>query len=230
MILSDVLKRLTGRDYGRISFSDLGYLLQKGGGSFLRGAIWSLMRMRRPSGLMLGRGIKFIDASRLTLGRGVSLGHYSYLDCSAAQGVVLGNSVTIREFGWLQCRSGLNPGSGRVRIGDGTYIGPFSVLGAGGSLEIGDRCQIGARFTVSAESHTKDENDSFVGGAVTRKGVVIGRECWIGNNVCVLDGVHIGDRCVIGAGSVVTRDIPADSTAYGTPARVRVPAAVTPIA
>jgi acetyltransferase-like isoleucine patch superfamily enzyme len=216
-----ILRLLSGREYRNVSISDLGYLLQKGGGSFLRGILWSLVRLRRPRGLMLGRNVKLIGAGRLFLGRGVSLGRNSYFECSSDQGVTLGNGVTIREYAWLQCRSGLNAAAGKVSIGEGSYIGPFAVLGAGGDVVIGPRCQIGARFTVSAESHERDERNTFVQGKVSRRGIEIGSECWIGNNVCVLDGVRIGARCVIGAGSVVTRDVPGGSTAYGVPARVR---------
>ena len=50
--------------------------------------------------------------------------------------------------------------------------------------------------------------------------MTIGNDVWIGGNVTVLPGVTIGDRAVIGAGSVVTEDIPADSVAVGAPAKV----------
>ena len=52
------------------------------------------------------------------------------------------------------------------------------------------------------------------------KPVTIGNDCWFGANVVVCPGVMIGDNCVIGAGSVVTRDIPANSFAAGVPAKV----------
>ena len=52
------------------------------------------------------------------------------------------------------------------------------------------------------------------------KPVKIGNDCWFGANVTVCPGVTIGDNCVIGAGSVVTRDIPANSFAAGVPCKV----------
>ena len=52
------------------------------------------------------------------------------------------------------------------------------------------------------------------------KPVTIGNDCWIASNVVICAGVTIGDNCVIGAGSVVTRDIPSNSLAAGNPCRV----------
>ena len=51
-------------------------------------------------------------------------------------------------------------------------------------------------------------------------GIFIGNNVWIGANCCILPNVHIGDNCVIGAGSVVTKDIPSNSVAAGNPAKV----------
>jgi acetyltransferase-like isoleucine patch superfamily enzyme len=214
-----ILRRLTGRAYA-INRQDFVYLLQKGGRPVLRGIIWSAVRLRRPNGLMLGRGIEFVLPGKLVLGRGVSIGSYGYLDCSAVHGIVLEDRVTLRERIWVQCRSGLNVPAEGIVIGAGSYIGPNAVIGAGGAVAIGKGVQIGAGFTLSAESHVADDSGSFTSGHVSRRGIRIGDRCWFGNNVTVLDGVTIGDDCVIGAGAVVTRSIPSSSVAFGTPARV----------
>ena len=52
------------------------------------------------------------------------------------------------------------------------------------------------------------------------KPITIGNDCWIGGNAIICPGVSIGDGCTVGAGSVVTKDIPANSLAVGNPARV----------
>ena len=55
----------------------------------------------------------------------------------------------------------------------------------------------------------------------TSLAVTIGDDCWLGGNVVVCPGVKIGNRCIIAAGSVVTRDIPDDSLAAGNPAIIK---------
>ena len=55
---------------------------------------------------------------------------------------------------------------------------------------------------------------------VSKGEVVIGNNVWIGDKVSIMSGVHIGDGCIIGANSVVTRDMPANSLIVGSPARV----------
>lgn len=218
-MIAGLIRTLTGRSYA-IEASDIGYLWAKGGMPFLRGLGWSLVRFRRPSGLLLGPGIQFVQSGRLTLGRGVAIGAYGYVDCAARDGVVLSDRVTLRERVWIQSRSGLNQRAVTLRIGTRSYIGPNAVIGLGGPVLIGEGVQIGAGLTITAESHEAGPDGSFVSGAVSRKGVTIGDRCWLGNNVSILDGVTIGEGSVIGAGAIVTRSIPPWSVAMGAPARV----------
>jgi acetyltransferase-like isoleucine patch superfamily enzyme len=220
LMLAMLIRKLTGRSYD-IRPGDIGYLLAKGGWPIARGIVWSLLRLRRPNGLLLGPHISFVMSRRLHAGRGASIGGYSYIDCSADHGIVLADRVTIRERAWIQGRSGLNQPADGLWIGAGSYIGPNAVLGIGGPIRIGTGVQVGAGFTISAESHVADADNSYVSGHVDRRGVSVGDRCWIGNNVSVLDGVEIGEGCVIGAGSVVTRSLPPFSLAFGAPAVVR---------
>ncbi len=95
-------------------------------------------------------------------------------------------------------------------------------------VTIGDYCNFGPNVTIVTPMHPMrgDERRGVVGSdGVERflcyaRPVVIGDDCWFGANVVVCPGVTIGEGCVIGAGSVVTRDIPPNSFAAGVPARV----------
>lgn len=53
----------------------------------------------------------------------------------------------------------------------------------------------------------------------TRKGIEIGKDCWIGANATILDGVKIGDGCIVAAGAVVNRDVPSYTIVGGVPAK-----------
>ena len=112
-----------------------------------------------------------------------------------------------------------NPGN-YIKIGDNTYIGPRSYIGAGGAIIIGKKCQIGANVSFIAESHNFKNAEEIFKQQTSRKGITIGDDCWIGNNVVVLDGVNIGSGCVVGASAVVTKSLPDNSVAVGVPARI----------
>lgn len=115
------------------------------------------------------------------------------------------------------------------RIGELSSIGTNSKIN---HTEIGKFCAISWNVTLNAISHPI-ENLSIsafpyvpnIGGFVTNKNqkykkVIIGNDVWIGANVVVMPGIKIGDGAVIGAGSVVTKDIPKYTIAVGVPARV----------
>lgn len=95
-------------------------------------------------------------------------------------------------------------------------------------VTIGNDCNFGPNVTIVTPCHPMLPEERKLmrdaDGKPTRfcyaKPVTIGSDCWFGCNVTVCPGVHIGDGCVIGAGSVVTKDIPDRSVAVGNPCRV----------
>jgi len=105
---------------------------------------------------------------------------------------------------WLDGRVFLNAGcvildTAPVHIGDGTLIGPA--------------------VQIYCAEHHRDATLRAQGLEIARP-VSIGRDVWIGGSAIILGGVTIGDRAVVGAGAVVTKDVPADATVVGNPARV----------
>ncbi|MCI6004608.1 MAG: sugar O-acetyltransferase [Blautia sp.] len=88
-----------------------------------------------------------------------------------------------------------------------------------GKVVIGDNCQMApnvAIYTAGHPVHPDSRNSAYEYGI----GVAIGNNCWIGGNTVICPGVHIGDNVVIGAGSVVTKDIPDWFIAAGNPCKV----------
>ncbi len=106
-----------------------------------------------------------------------------------------------------------------IRVGRGFFANfGFTVLDEA-LVTIGDNCFIGPNVGIYTACHSTVPQERADGDEWARP-VTIGNDCWIGGHVTILPGVAIGDGCTIGAGSVVTRDIPSGSVAVGNPARV----------
>jgi acetyltransferase-like isoleucine patch superfamily enzyme len=99
-----------------------------------------------------------------------------------------------------------------IDIGDHSYLGPYVCMAGPGSIIIGKNCMIASQTGIYANNHR-----SY---GLSREGITIEDNCWLGSGVKVLDGVTIGRNSVVGAGSVVTKDIPPYSVAVGVPAKV----------
>lgn len=108
-----------------------------------------------------------------------------------------------------------------IKIEEDTFIGPYVCIAGPGNIKIGKGCLIAAHSGLFANNHIFTDLMQYIAKqGITRKGIVIEDDCWLGHRVTVTDGVTIGKGSVIGAGSVVTKDIPPYSVAVGTPAKV----------
>lgn len=115
-------------------------------------------------------------------------------------------------------------------IGDDTFINVNFMLIDDAPVSIGKRCLFGpavqiitAQHPLRASERRTSEEDVVRGSAVWRTmsaPITVGDDVWLGSGVIVLPGVKIGDRSTVGAGSVVTDDVPPDSLALGAPAKV----------
>ncbi len=115
----------------------------------------------------------------------------------------------------------LCPRSGFIKIGKKCSVNPFSVLLGYGGIEIGDHVRIAAHASIIAFNHNFDSlSETIYKQGNNAKGIKIEDDVWIGTSVRILDGVTIGTGSVIGAGSVVTKNIPPYSVAVGVPAKV----------
>jgi acetyltransferase-like isoleucine patch superfamily enzyme len=120
--------------------------------------------------------------------------------------------------------------SGSLSAGADCTINPYAVVR--GLVRLGDGVRIGAHTSVLGFNHTFGDPDVEVfRQPVLSVGITIGNDVWVGSHAVVLDGVTVGDRSVIAAGAIVTKDVPAGAVAGGNPARVlrwRVPPVAPP--
>jgi acetyltransferase-like isoleucine patch superfamily enzyme len=111
-------------------------------------------------------------------------------------------------------------GGDLIEIGDNVYIGPFSIV-AGAKIKIGNDCLIASHVGVYGNNHGfKDPDKPIKKQGSTNQTLIIEEDCWIGTGAKVLDGITIQKGCVVGAGAVVTKDLPPYSIAVGIPAKV----------
>ncbi|MET7686629.1 acyltransferase [Streptomyces sp. NPDC005483] len=108
--------------------------------------------------------------------------------------------------------------TGELTIGSDCTLNPFTTVR--GTVVLGAGVRVGAHTSLLGFNHSMAPDRPVFRQPLTSRGIRVGDDVWIGSNVIVVDGVTIGDHCVIGAGAVVTRDLPAWSVAAGNPARV----------
>lgn len=162
--------------------------------------------------------VEFINTNCIEIGNGVqilrganinAIGHPNN-KISISDGVQIQQGVDIRALN-----------DTHIQIEENTYIGPYVCIAGPGNIKIGKNCLIAAHSGLFANNHNFANPLEYIAKqGISRKGIVIEDDCWLGHNVTITDGVTIGRGCVIGAGSVVTKDIPPYSVAVGTPARV----------
>ena len=167
-----------------------------------------------------------VRVARLNVTPGVQIDSSIYIAASAkiqidTDDCVLGGSVRISKGVIISDGVIIAPYGGSIEIGASAYIGPYCVLYGHGGLTIGRNTAIGAHTVIIPANHGFQQSDRPIHvQALTKEGIMIGEDVWIGAGCKILDGVHIGNSTVIGAGSVVTKDIDAYSVVFGVPARV----------
>jgi acetyltransferase-like isoleucine patch superfamily enzyme len=129
----------------------------------------------------------------------------------------LGDGVLFEPNVWLT-----GAGAARIRIGDGTFLNMGVQVASLELVEIGAHCMFANGCFVTDADHRFDDPEKPVPwqGFTTKGPTRIGDNVWCGANVVITSGVTVGERCVIGANSVVNRDLPAFSIAVGAPAKV----------
>lgn len=135
--------------------------------------------------------------------------------------ISIGNNVYIAPKSWLAALPLTGENKCNLIIGDGTNIGHFNHIYATKSIIIGTKVLTADKVYISDNLHSYENiNIPIIDQPIKQISTVeIGDGTWLGENVCVI-GANVGKNCVVGANSVVTKDIPDYCVAVGTPARI----------
>jgi acetyltransferase-like isoleucine patch superfamily enzyme len=154
-----------------------------------------------------GRAVK-IDASSRVSWRSV-------ISTCGGGSISIGKNCEIHPFAMIMTYGG------DIVIGDDCSVNPFAIVYGHGGVRIGDRVRIAAHAVIIPANHNAPAAGTPLNkSGLSTRGIIIGDDVWIGSGARILDGVRIDSNAVIGAGSVVTRPVPAHVTVAGVPARV----------
>ena len=155
-------------------------------------------------------------------GENVKIARNCYIDALSLNGISFGSAVSIQKNVSIECTGSIKDIGVGLLLGNNVGIGSNSFLGCAGGVEIGDDTIIGNFVSFHSENHNFEElNIPTRLQGVNREGIIIGKNCWIGAKVTILDGTVVGDDCVIAAGAVLTGKNYGDRVVIaGVPARV----------
>ena len=172
-----------------------------------------------PNALVIAAGgIEMGSGTRVAGGATIaakSLGWNDKLDSNPNGSIRLGQRCTVHRGAILASYGG------KIDLGKEVSVNPGTILYGHGNLCIGERTRIAANTVIIPANHVfADPNRPIKEQGLTREGISIGRDVWIGTGVTVLDGVTVGDGAVLGAGCVVTKNVKSGEIVAGIPARL----------
>lgn len=153
--------------------------------------------------------------------------HYRMIHLCGEKYMRIGNMTDIHEGATLTAWDNINgvQFSPKISIGNNCNIGAYSHITACNKIVIGDNLLTGLNVTITDNQHGEFIEEQLSMPPINRpllsKGpVIIGSNVWIGSNACIMPNVKIGNGVVVGANSVVTKDIPDNCMVAGCPAKI----------
>ena len=200
-------------------------------GSYLLGLIISriVMKMR---GLLsfikandipfIGRSVTLKARSKIKAGKSLSIGNHCSIDALSVEGITFGNNVSIGNDTKIECTGNIQHLGKGLHVGNNVGLGSDNFYGCAGAISIDDDTIVGNFVSFHSENHIFTELEKPIRlQGVSHQGISIGKNCWIGAKVTILDGATIEDGCIIAAGAVVLAGIYKQNGIFGgVPARL----------
>lgn len=184
---------------------------------------YGIIRFRTCKKIFVSPSAKIICSSKIKFGRNLNIGYGCYINALSKNGLICGENVSIGYHTYIALTGSLHNLADKMVIGNNVGLGTHGCYGVGvGKLEIGDNTICGNYVSIHPENHITERLDIPIRlqGVKSNGGVKIGKNCWIGAKVTILDGTEIGDGCIIAAGAVVKGKFPNNSIIGGVPAKI----------
>jgi acetyltransferase-like isoleucine patch superfamily enzyme len=172
--------------------------------------------------ILIGVNSKLYCKSLIKFGGTIHIDRNCIINALSSEGIVFGRNVSIGKFTTIECSGSLkNIGKGLI-VGKNVGMGTHGFFGCAGGVTIGNDTIFGNYVSLHSENHIIDNLEIPIRlQGVTRQGIIIGNNCWIGAKVTILDGANIGDGCIVAAGAVVTKGCyESNSIIGGVPAKI----------
>lgn len=186
-------------------------------GLFLRSKFYPLLLGRSGKNVTFGTGVVLRHPKKIHIGSNVVIDDGCVLDAKGTdnQGIVIGSGVFIGRNTIINCKNG------DIFLGDGVNISSNCTIFSASEVRVGDDYLMAAySYLVGGTHHADDPTIPVLHQKRSSKGIQLGSGGWLGAHVTVFDGVRIGKNVVIGAGSVVHRNIPDYAVAAGNPVTI----------
>lgn len=170
----------------------------------------------------IGKRSTVLASHLIKLEKNLMIADDCHIDALSKEGIVLGNNVSIQKRVVIECSGSLRHLGKGLKIGNNVGIGSNTFLGCAGGIEIGDNTIFGNYISLHSENHNFDKLEIPIRlQGVNHKGIKIGKDCWIGAKVTILDGTVVGDGCIVAAGAVLNgKEYPSNSIIGGIPAKI----------
>ncbi len=185
-------------------------------GYWLRQKFYRYILGSSGKGIIIGRNVTIRGGMKIDIGSHVAIDDNVVLDARGEKG-----SITIAGGALISRNTILRTRNASITVGEGSDIGANCILATDSRLEVGKDVLIAAySYLCAGGNHAYDRTDipMIQQGFVSRGGVVVEDDVWIGSHAMLMDGVHIGKGAIIGAHSLVNKDISEGSIAFGKPA------------
>ena len=169
----------------------------------------------------LGRAVRIKPPLLLEGARRIHVGNRVIMEQFVGMTVSAGGEIRVGDECELRCFSRFEAHDGYIRIGARCGINPYTLLSGYGGLTIGNDVRIGSHCAILTSTHRfEDAQITIREQGLERLATIVEDNVWMGHGCTILGGVRIGQGAIIGAGAVVTRDVPPESIATGIPAQV----------